>query len=64
MKYSRNKEYGIILTQIGTEVSEIWPNKLEVAQSLKRNIGALAYGENFREGGKISSQLCDVTNQL
>jgi len=42
MKYCRNKDYGIILTQIGTAVPEIQPNKLEVAQSLKRNMGAMS----------------------
>jgi len=27
-------------------------------------IAPVAYAENFRGGGKVSSQSCDVTNQL
>ena len=26
--------------------------------------GAVAYAESYREGAKVSSQSCDVTNQL
>jgi len=47
MRYCRNKDYGIILTQIGTAIFEIQPNKLETAQSLKRNIGAMGFVEVF-----------------
>jgi len=47
MKYCRNKDYGIIPTQIDTAASKIQPNKLEVAQSLKKYIGAMSFCGSF-----------------
>jgi len=29
-----------------------------------KEVHSVAYAENFREGGKVSSQSCDITNQL
>jgi len=42
MKYCRNKGYGIVHPQtVWRRNSEIWPNKLEVAKSMKMCIGRI-----------------------